>query len=247
MSRVAVLLLISGVSGSGKDSVTDALCSLRSDVCRAAIADSLCDVVSAAFSVDRGAFVDRSRKDVPLPDASLQGMSPRALLQFFGTDLVRANAASALSRSPLRASVQSGSSFWAWLLSRRLMRTLSTCSSDRVVAVTDVRWSDEASELVHALSPARVIRVLVVRPEFHDTSRSSERAMSAVHESESLATDYTERALRDYRPEYGDVYTARMGDACEVEFVVLRNSVAGLEHVQLLAAQLSLLIDQSIP
>lgn len=79
------LIGITGLAGSGKDTVADYLHS-QYGFMKVAFADPLRLAASNIFGVDHRCFTDRKLKEEPHPD---WGLSPRRLLQLLGNDAVK--------------------------------------------------------------------------------------------------------------------------------------------------------------
>jgi hypothetical protein len=126
----AVLVGITGRKFSGKDTVGGYL-HAEYYAHLDSFAGPLKEGLAVMFSAPRGIFDDPILKE--LPDPGLLGKTPRHLMQTLGTEW---------GRTHVQHDV------WAELLSRRVASVLG--NGRRYVAVTDVRYDDEA-ERIHAL------------------------------------------------------------------------------------------------
>jgi len=122
ITKMCPLIGITGVIGSGKDSVARILREQRGyDIVR--FADLLKDAVCAILSTDRETLEDRHFKETPIP--GLGGVTPRYLLRTLGTEWGRE-----LVHTDL----------WVLLAEQRIERRLAY---GMPVAVPDVRFPNE--------------------------------------------------------------------------------------------------------
>jgi hypothetical protein len=120
---VGVVIGVTGRAGHGKDTVADYLKSLDFQVLH--YAGPLKHGVSALFDIPLEWLYDASLKEKVVPE---WGRSPRQLMQWLGTDVMRE---------------QVNEHFWLWHMRKRL---LAMPSGTRVV-VADCRFDNEAALL----------------------------------------------------------------------------------------------------
>lgn len=113
------LIGIHGKAGSGKDTIANELSNTWLNHVKA-FADPVRDLTATMFRIDRGLFIDRASKETIIPDL---GYSPRELLQYVGTELVRDNV---------------DEQFWIKHMSWRI-----AASHSSTIIIPDVRFQNE--------------------------------------------------------------------------------------------------------
>ena len=115
------LIGIHGKAGSGKDTIANVLSNTWFSQVKA-FADPVRDLTAAMFRIDRVLFIDRTDKETIIPDL---GYSPRELLQYVGTELVRDNV---------------DEQFWIKHMSWRI-----AASHSSTIIIPDVRFQNEVN------------------------------------------------------------------------------------------------------
>lgn len=125
------IVAIAGRSGAGKDAAADALQRIMAFK-NVKLSGPLKQAATAMFGVPHDCFCDNDLKDVPLH--ALRGSTPRAVLQWLGTDVMQHG----LITSGLLPGI--GRGFWA----RRLADTIDTLPpSENRVVISDMRFQHE--------------------------------------------------------------------------------------------------------
>ncbi len=132
MSNFPRIISLSGFQGSGKDTVADILCN-RYGYKRISFAASLKDAVATVFSWDREMLEGRTAEARAAREQvdewwsarlQMQGLTPRRVLQEWGTDVLR---------NHFHADI--------WVAS--LERTIMTAPADARFVITDCRFPNE--------------------------------------------------------------------------------------------------------
>lgn len=133
------LIGICGHAGAGKDTVGDYLNKTRDNTYKLAFADPLKEAASAMFGIPILEFYDSDYKEVP---NDFWGVSPRAIAQFFGTEMVRENLGRLLP--------DVAENFWVTRMIHRLTGQGEQVEYDEddVVVITDVRFQNEYDWIV---------------------------------------------------------------------------------------------------
>lgn len=146
-----------GLAGAGKDTCAHIVSThCKGKVYSYAFADPIKGAVKALFDMSDAQMHHPGMKE--MPDARWGGKTPRQLMQWLGTDIMRAQ-------------------FDKDFFTRHMhMRLDSHAESDSVVLVTDVRFDNEA-ELIHKMGGV----VVLIEREGHERthSHSSENGVSS--------------------------------------------------------------------
>ena len=129
--NMRTIVAIAGRIGAGKDAAADALQQTMAFM-NVKLSDPLKHAASVMFGIPHECFCDNNLKDVP--NQGLRGSTPRAVLQWLGTDVMQHG----LMTSGLVPGI--GCSFWAC----RLADTIDSMpsSKDRIV-ISDMRFQHE--------------------------------------------------------------------------------------------------------
>ena len=128
------LIGICGHAGSGKDTVTNYICTNHENTWKLAFATPLKKAAATLFGFPLDAFNDPKWKEVP---EDYWGVSPRQIAQFFGTEMVRETVDKLIPGI--------GPDFWI----HRLIMTLNGAdesmdyTEDDVAVISDVRFQNE--------------------------------------------------------------------------------------------------------
>ena len=189
--RARTVVAVAGRSGAGKDAVADALARAMG-FSNLKFAKPLKDAAGVLFGLPPQCFEDRALKDAP--HDALRGSTPRAVLQWLGTDVMQHG----LREAGLLPGV--GRGFWA----RRLISAIDALppSQDRVV-VSDMRFPHELELLRERYggsgggggSGDRFIALKVVRPHVGvgvgvgvgvDDAHESESAVDGIEDVDAV-------------------------------------------------------------
>ena len=144
-----ICIAVCGKRGAGKDAIADILCAPVHGFVNHKFARPLKSVVRTLFGLEAD-HVDGPLKDVVHPR---WGVTPRMLMQWFGTDVMQHG----LAR--LRGCVPStGRTFW----SDQLRATLEADGPDAKVVVSDLRFRHEL-DMLREVFAERLVTVRVVR------------------------------------------------------------------------------------
>jgi hypothetical protein len=169
-----LVVALAGRSGAGKDAVADMLVRrLGPGFVNLKLSQPLKDAACALFGLPRACVEDAALKDTPHP--ALDGSTPRALLQWLGTDVMQHG----LAGSGLVPSVGRG------LFARRILEAIDALPPPtRGVVISDVRFQHEL-ELLRERHPA-LLAIRIVRPgtfkrdHAHIHAHESERAVDSL-------------------------------------------------------------------
>ena len=128
------LIGIRGKAGSGKSAIATYLHNTRPNTWTEAFADPLKQVASLLFGIPIDYFNDRDFKEVPF---NFWGISPRQVVQFVGTEMVRDTLYKLLPEVE--------NNFWVARMVGRLAGELDNMeyTKDDVVVIPDVRFQNE--------------------------------------------------------------------------------------------------------
>lgn len=167
---IETIVAIYGRRGSGKDVIADALCE-RAGFVKFKFAKALKSALASLFGLDEATYFEGALKDRPISEL---GVSPRVLMQWFGTDVMQ--------HGLNEVAPNVGRRFWSDKLKVELLRFAKTERGgvrSRVV-ISDVRFRHEVDMLRSTFGRDRVLVVRVDRPSLTATSSSVD-----AHESEA--------------------------------------------------------------
>lgn len=166
---IETIVAIYGRRGSGKDVIADALCE-RAGFVKFKFAKALKSALASLFGLDEASYFEGPLKDRPISEL---GVSPRVLMQWFGTDVMQ--------HGLNEVAPKVGRRFWSDKLKAELLRFATTTSARGVrsrVVISDVRFKHEVDMLRSTFD--RVLVVRVDRPSLAASSSSVD-----AHESEA--------------------------------------------------------------
>lgn len=137
------LLGIAGKAGSGKDTVADYLTSQYKACYQDSFAAPLKEAVAPLFGIDADALYDTEFKETVDP---FWKVTPRQMLQFFGTDLIRNHIHKLLP--------EIGQDFWVERFHKGLEESYKSVTKDskwyepECVVVSDVRFKNEVDYIL---------------------------------------------------------------------------------------------------
>jgi len=174
-----IVIGLSGLAGSGKDTVADQLVNHHSFV-KLAFAQPLKDAMTTLFGIAQQAMDDRQQKEAVI---DWIGKSPRQLLQTLGTEWGRRHVADDI---------------WTRIMQRRIEQI--ECNSRQTgingIVISDVRFENEAAWvrkrgwLVHIIRPATAGNGMTA------SSHASERGIEIKRHEDVILNDQGLSELR---------------------------------------------------
>jgi hypothetical protein len=225
---IEFVVAVCGYRGAGKDAISDALC--NAGFVKYKFASAMKTALSALFGLDEKRHMDGDLKETVIPDI---GVSPRVLMQWFGTDVMQ--------HGLKEIAPMVGRRFWSDRLKRELLELSKRqdVSKERVrVVISDLRFPHEIEMLRNTFGHSRVLIARVDRGGQVRGGKTDE------HESEAgidaLDVDITVRnggSLENLHRVstglfcVGDTYAHRTSDSKSALLVGVNSSHALFRHV----------------